>query len=286
MADCTALCFIQSASRDPRLSWRRLWDSEEYLVLLALLLTLALGRLGADHPPRSPSRGRPKALKVGRAEKQGHDEEKLARREEAVQRLLNATVERYAAALELYDAWRAQGVRDATTLDAALADKSDNERLAELRRQIEMRTVGLGWTEFETKWGFLSDEKRQKEADLRRVLIDDILPHERTQRRLKKLPAAAVPPQLKPRALKVLGTEDKDALHLEAQDLFNISSLLPKAEAARARREAAGISDRVEVVQQLEAPPFDTNLVGKWLARFAGPTKREARLSRFGRRGL
>ena len=118
MADCTALCFIQSASRDPRLSWRRLWDSEEYLVLLALLLTLALGRLGADHPPRSPSRGRPKALKVGRAEKQGHDEEKLARREEAVQRLLNATVERYAAALDLYDAWRAQGVRDAATLDA------------------------------------------------------------------------------------------------------------------------------------------------------------------------
>ena len=183
-----------------------------------------------------------------------------------MQRLLDATVERYAAALELYNAWRAQGGRDAKVLDVVLADnKSDNDQLAELRRQIEMRTVGLGWTEFATKWGFLTDEKRQKEADLQRVLIDDILLHEHAQRHLKKLPAAAVPPQLKPRALKVLGTEDNDALRLEAQDLFNISSLLPKAEAARARREAAGISDRVEVTQPLKAPPFDTNLVGKRL---------------------
>ena len=31
------------------------------------------------------------------------------------------------------------------------------------------------------------------------------------------------------------------------------------------RREAAGISDRVEVAQQPEPPPFDSALVGKWL---------------------
>jgi hypothetical protein len=108
-------------------------------------------------------------------------------------------------------------------------------------------------------------------------LVDHILPHERAQRRLKKLPAAAVPPQLKPRALKVLGTADPDALRLEASDLFNVETLLPKAEAARARREAQGISDRVEAVQQLEPPPFDQQLVGKrlevcWPYKEAGRT--------------
>jgi hypothetical protein len=95
------------------------------------------------------------------------------------------------------------------------------------------------------------------------MLVDDILPHELSQRRLKKLPKAAVPPQLKPRALKVLGTEDADALRLEAQDLFNVASLLLKAEAARVRREAQGISDRVEAAQPLTPPPFNTKLVGK-----------------------
>ena len=189
----------------------------------------------------------PNALKVGRKEKQGHDQEKLLRREEAVQKLLNATVERYAAAIELYDQWRAPGqaVRSAAALDKALDGLSESEQLAELRRQIEMRTVALGWTEFATKWGYYADERKHKLKDLRRILVEDILSHEVTMRWLKKLPAAAVPPQLKPRALKVLGSEDADALRIEAQDMFNIHSLLPKAQAARARREAQGISDRI-----------------------------------------
>ena len=86
-----------------------------------------------------------------------------------------------------------------------------------------------------------------------------------------------MPPQLKPRALKLLGTEDADALRIEAQTLFNVSNLLSKAEAARWRREALGISDRVEAAQQLEAPPFDARLVGKqleacWPYKEAGKT--------------
>jgi len=48
----------------------------------------------------------PDALKERRAEVLSHDQEKLLRREEAVQRQLNAAVERYAAALELFDQWR------------------------------------------------------------------------------------------------------------------------------------------------------------------------------------
>lgn len=56
-----------------------------------------------------------------------------------------------------------------------------------------------------------------------------------------------------------------DALRIEAKSLFNVDRLLEKALAARARREAAGISDRVEAAQQKEAPAFDSRLVGRHL---------------------
>ena len=207
----------------------------------------------------------PARLKQGRVDKLKHDEEKLQRREEAVQRQLHATVDRYAAALELFDQWETQGAKDRRELDAMLTGKSPNEQVAELRRQIEMRTLGCGWTQFGTKFTFLIDERAHTTEQLRGLLLDDILPHEMTLRRTKKLPKAAAPPQTKVRVLKALGSEDADALRLEAKSLFNTDNLLAKAEAAREIREAAGISDSVEAVQPKEAPAFDTNLVGKRL---------------------
>ena len=134
----------------------------------------------------------PSAQKVARDEKVAHDEEKLARREEAVQRQLDAAVEKYAAALELYDAWRAQGVQDKSALEARLKDLSPSQQLAELRHQIEMRTVGCGWRQFATKWTFFSDERHHTIEKLRSMLLDDILPHEKSLRRMKRLPAEAV----------------------------------------------------------------------------------------------
>ena len=205
------------------------------------------------------------AVKVGRQEKQSHDEEKLARREEALTRQLNLAVERYAAALELYDQWKTQGVKDRASLEAALEGLSANDQLAELRRQVEMRTVGLGWHEFAVKWGYEAGAREQKADELKRMLLNDILPHEMAMKRKKKLPAEAAPPQLRTRVLKELGTADADALRLEATSLFNVSNLLVKAQAERARREAAGISDSVEACQPLTAPPFNTQLVGKYL---------------------
>ena len=207
----------------------------------------------------------PDAQKVARDEKTAHDEEKLARREEAVQRQLDAAVERYAAALELYDAWRAQGVRDKSQLEARLKELSPSQQLAELRHQIEMRTVGCGWRQFETKWTFFSDERHHTIEKMRSMLLDNILPHEMSLRRVKRLPAEAAPPQLTSHAIKDLGTADADALRIEASALFNVANLKAKAEAARERREQAGVSDRWEALQPNDPPPFDTRLVGKRL---------------------
>ena len=83
-------------------------------------------------------------------------------------------------------------------------------------------------------------------------------------RRQKKLPKEAVPPQLKTRLAKTLGTADPDVLALEEASEFNVSRLLERAEAARLRREADGISCRVEAAQP-PRPAFDTQLVGRQL---------------------
>ena len=161
------------------------------------------------------------ALTEGRAHARAHDEEKLQRREEAVQRQLDRVVDKYAEALELFDQWQTQGVKSCTELDNLLEGKSVNDKLAEVRRQIDMRTIGCGWHQFTTKWSFFADEKGHTLELLRRMLFDDILPHEKAQRRLKKLPKEAPPPQLTMRLIKSLGTEDADALRIEGKGLFN-----------------------------------------------------------------
>ena len=204
------------------------------------------------------------AIAKAREEKLSHDEEKLSKREQAVQRQLNSVVAKYAEALELFDAWSKQRWSDATAVTKGLDGKSISEQLRLLRLQIEMRTVGCGWRQFETKWGFFSDE-RTLTIDQMKALLKDVMVYERTLIRTKKLPTEAAPPQLTKRALKTLGSADVDAQRLEAQSTFNTALLLPKAEVERARREAAGISDSVEVRQQEHAPPFDVNLVGKQL---------------------
>ena len=93
-----------------------------------------------------------------------------------------------AQALELYDAWKAQKVMTATELEAALDGLSITAKLAEVRRRIEMRTVGLGWRQFEAKWTFFADERQHTLEMLKRMLLDDIIPYERAQARLKQLP--------------------------------------------------------------------------------------------------
>ena len=44
----------------------------------------------------------------GRKAQQEHNEEKLSRREDRLQQLLNTAIDHYAYSLELFDAWKAQ----------------------------------------------------------------------------------------------------------------------------------------------------------------------------------
>jgi hypothetical protein len=133
-----------------------------------------------------------------------HDAHKLAHREERVIKMLNAAVDHYAHAMELFNAWsgpqRATGDDD---IEAGLFEadeggtrvhrKSEAEQLEFLRKQIEMRMLGLGWTQFSTRWSSHADQKIGSVKHLT-ALLKEIIAEEVALARLKKLPVEAAPP--------------------------------------------------------------------------------------------
>lgn len=217
-----------------------------------------------------------RARKAAHVDLVAHDAAKLARREERVVSLLNSAVADYAYSKELYTAW--YGAEDAKTgkwvtqaartraeVDRALVGKPESEMLLYLRKQIEMRVIGLGWSEFATRWSSGKDAYVGSSEHLRAHLVDKILQHEAAERRLKQLPEEAALPQQVVRELGQLGTLDEDAAEIEKKAIFSTEELKVKAEAEVQRRLAAGISDSIEALNGNDAPAFDQALVGRKL---------------------
>ena len=203
------------------------------------------------------------ARKDGRKALAEHDAAKLARREKRVQALLNAAVEHYAYAQELFDAWTQQGAKSKREVESVIKDKPEAQQLEFLRKQIEMRVLGLGWDQYSTRWSSRAHERVGTVAHLQALLVDEIIPEELALGRLKKLPTEAAPPHHKVAAVKALGTADADALQVESRALFSEEELKAKAAGARQRRLEAGIQDDVENMQPLLPPAFTQELVGK-----------------------
>jgi hypothetical protein len=208
------------------------------------------------------------ARSEGRKALVAHDEAKLQRREERLVTALNAAVDYFAYGKELFEAWSpdhgaSQAAKDTRAVDAATKGQPEVQVLEYLRFQIDMRVIGLGWDQFKTKWSAKSDPTIGTVKHLRALLIDQILPHEMAERRLKRLPTEAAPPQFTARDIGQLGTANADAIAIKSKALFSTAELEAKAQAAMKRREEAGISDSVERMQPMEAPPFDQQLVGK-----------------------
>jgi hypothetical protein len=217
-----------------------------------------------------------RARKAERNDLKAHDEAKLARREERVIELLNKVVQDYAYAKELFAAWAGvkdkegklvkQSAADMAEVDRFLKDKPEAQQLEYLRKQIEMRVIGLGWAQFATRWSSNKDSKVGTVAHLK-DLLKEIITEEITARRLKELPTEAALPQQIKRNLGQLGMEDEDAKEVEKKALFSAEELNAKAEAEMRRRVEAGISDTVESLNGATgatgAPAFNQQLVGK-----------------------
>lgn len=135
-----------------------------------------------------------------------------------MQSLLDRAVEHYAYAKELFKEWEGQGAaRTPAEVERALAGEPEAQQLAWLRRQIEMRTIGLGWVQFATRYSSQSDRKIGTVAHLRALLVEDILPEETALRRKKQLPTEAEPPHHEAADLGQLGTPDADAMEIASK---------------------------------------------------------------------
>ena len=88
----------------------------------------------------------PEARKQSRSALEAQDAARLAKRESDTNVLLNAAVEHLARSKELFAQWQHQGIADRGKLEQALEGASEAKQLEILRLQIEMRTLGLGWT--------------------------------------------------------------------------------------------------------------------------------------------
>ena len=147
--------------------------------------------------------GRHEAVRARKAERddiRAHDEAKLVKREERVIELLNHAVSDYAYSKELFVAWQGENAaRNDAAVGAYLTKHtSEAQHLEYLRKQIEMRVLGLGWSQYATRWSSNKDSKVGTVAYLRE-LLKEILIEEVSQRRLKQLPAAD---PAKPRAAR------------------------------------------------------------------------------------
>eukprot|EP00966_Prymnesium_polylepis_P121233 2802127-Prymnesium_polylepis.1 len=204
------------------------------------------------------------ARKEGRKALAEHDKHKLEKRADRLQSALDVATEKFARAIELFAAWRAQRAEKIEEVDAWMHDRPEVQKLEFLRKQIEMRVIGCGWTQHATKWSSGTDERVGTVAHLREVL-DEIIVEERALKRLKCLPTEAALPNFGTKAEAQLGTADEDVIEIESRALFSAEELQIKADQAVERRRAAGISDDVEDMQPLRAPAFDSSLVGKQL---------------------
>ena len=138
----------------------------------------------------------PRARKAAQFDLAEHDNAKLARREERVVLLLNKAVEDYAYSKELFIAWGGKhSARDMAEVNRFLSAKPESQQLEYLRKQIEMRVLALGWTQYATRWSNNKDSKVGTVEHLK-ALLKEILTEEVTARRLKELPTEAAPPQV------------------------------------------------------------------------------------------
>ena len=215
------------------------------------------------------------ARKAEREAQQAQDAERLSRREERVQVLLNKAVEQYAYAQEKFKAWAKEGGQRARTKAAikmALTDKEGRPKpeatqLEWLRDQIEMRVLGCGWTQFATRWSSNKDSRIGTVAHLTK-LLEEIIDEEVARSRFtagteRGLPKEAAPPQGEWQDSAQLGTLDADAQQVRRATQFSREQLEVMAQKEMQRRVEAGIADEVETQQPLEAPAFDQQLVGK-----------------------
>jgi hypothetical protein len=118
------------------------------------------------------------------------------------------------------------------------------EKLDWLREQIEMRSIGLGWTELKGQW-FSSKDENTGSVDQLRGHLKTILEEELEQREKGELPDECPAPQLQRKTFKSLGTPTVQASALSD----SLTDLDPEEllAAAEKRRKEVCAALRVQI---------------------------------------
>ena len=167
--------------------------------------------------------------------------------------------------MSFFERWQERGVRSVREIRAGLdkltADtpaKLNQAKLDWLREQVEMRTRGLQWADFRTRWSSTLDDDVGTIEDLTGHL-KELVEEEQERRAAGELPEAAPAPVSKRKTYKELGTLTAQAEEMALQrEELTPEELRVKAEGERERLEAAGEIDAVADRQPSDAPAFDS----------------------------
>ena len=199
---------------------------------------------------------------------------------QSLQLQLETLAKKGATALERFEAYTTEPTRAvfemAEVTRALSALPAVTNQVLFLREQIEMRSLGVGWSDLSTTISAGKDESQEQlvrrlKGHLKHVLVEE-------KARLRngfEMPAEAPMPDFERKSEKQLGTPTADAQELARRSLMSPEQIRAASQRERERREAAGFTDGVQMVMPREAPPLDNSLVGTQLeARCARRTHR------------
>lgn len=195
-----------------------------------------------------------------------------AKRKSEMEEELEAVIKQAALAVTFFNRWKEHGVRTVSAMNAKLrsdfnqpdARKREQLKLNWLREQIQMRVVGLSWTEYKTPWTSGSDEEVGSVDQLRIHLIE-IIETERERESEGELPDSVCLPVMQRKVFKPLGTLTVQAQSLSSPFVeLTEEQILTRVEAERTRLHAAGEIDDIEDAQPRDddVPTLDSSLVG------------------------
>lgn len=190
---------------------------------------------------------------------------------------LDSLFTQYAMALSFFERWQKRGVHKASDITSALNAYSDaqQEKLNWLREQIEMRTIGLGWSDVKTPWSSSTDVDIGTVDQLQSHLVQ-VLNRQADLKAKGQLPSQEGSPEehcpaplLQRKTFKALGTPtvQVDALCRTKVEL-SADELLHAAIRRRKELEEAGEIDWVSDRQPYptgKGPTPDAQLLGRTL---------------------
>ena len=135
--------------------------------------------------------------------------------------------------------------------------KSDTARREELKEQIRIRWLGLGWDDCQHAWS-------AKEVDYSAKVLADHLKNHILKKNSKHWVPSKSPVDLPVRKfLPLLDMVTGDILRMDANRVVEEKTLMDKAETMRDELEKKGFGDRYTEMEQQAAPKVDKALVGQ-----------------------